>query len=79
MIAQAAWVVSSSQHYPIVRHPALLPPINMALVAGEPAEDISPPEDDSICTEDHCLYAFDTLYCSLTGETPIKVRFPNEK
>ncbi|KAH9482465.1 AMMECR1-like protein [Psilocybe cubensis] len=31
------------------------------------------------CTREHCLHAFDALYCSLTDAEPIPPRFPDEK
>ena len=35
--------------------------------------------EDNVCTPEHCFYAFDTLYCELTGDTPIKPKFADEK
>ncbi|KAG1715957.1 hypothetical protein ID866_1181 [Astraeus odoratus] len=34
---------------------------------------------DDVCTPEHCLHAFDALYCELTGSTPIPPTFPDEK
>ncbi|CAA7259476.1 unnamed protein product [Cyclocybe aegerita] len=36
-------------------------------------------DDDEACTPEHCFYAFDTLYCSLTKSKPIPPTFPDEK
>lgn len=37
------------------------------------------PTEDQICTPEHCYYAFDTLYCALTGSRPIAPKFPDDK
>ena len=31
------------------------------------------------CTAEHCYYAFDTLYCSLTKAKPLSPAFPDNK
>jgi len=35
--------------------------------------------DDQVCLPEHCLYAFDALYCALTAAEPIPPSFPNDK
>lgn len=32
-----------------------------------------------VCTPEHCHYAFDTLYCSLTKAEPISPTFSDDK
>ena len=36
-------------------------------------------ETDNVCTPEHCFYAFDALYCALTGDAPVKPQFADEK
>lgn len=33
----------------------------------------------SVCTPEHCFYAFDTLFCALTSNTSIDPSFPDDK
>ncbi|TCD64337.1 hypothetical protein EIP91_004247 [Steccherinum ochraceum] len=36
-------------------------------------------EDSQVCTPEHCFYAFDTLFTSLTDQTPLPPKFPDVK
>ncbi|KAF9481984.1 hypothetical protein BDN70DRAFT_854104 [Pholiota conissans] len=51
----------------------------MALIPPQPAtlEQVNIKND--ACIRDHCFYAFDTLYCSLTHAKPIPPKFADEK
>ncbi|KAH7931346.1 alport syndrome [Leucogyrophana mollusca] len=51
----------------------------MSLVSASPAKGEIADGGDRVCTEEHCFYAFDTLYCSLTSATPIAPTFPDDK
>ncbi|KAF8974734.1 AMMECR1 domain-containing protein [Flammula alnicola] len=50
----------------------------MALVPPQPQPKEVTEISDS-CTAEHCYYAFDALYCSLTKAKPIPPPFPDEK
>jgi len=50
----------------------------MSLVPAAPAHDQANVKN-SACTREHCFYAFDTLYCSLTKAQPIPPKFADEK
>ncbi|KAH6915214.1 alport syndrome [Coprinopsis sp. MPI-PUGE-AT-0042] len=43
------------------------------------SSDREKPSGDGVCLPEHCFYAFDTLYCSLTREEPIPPQFPDDK
>ncbi|KAF8165097.1 alport syndrome [Crassisporium funariophilum] len=49
----------------------------MSLIPSNPKSSEVDAED--VCTPEHCFYAFDTLYCSLTKAKHIPVTFPDEK
>ncbi|TFK56172.1 alport syndrome [Heliocybe sulcata] len=52
----------------------------MSLVPPDPAVGQMVGEDKpSVCTREHCFYAFDALYCALTSSEPISPNFPDEK
>ncbi|KAA1465980.1 hypothetical protein DENSPDRAFT_746577, partial [Dentipellis sp. KUC8613] len=51
----------------------------MALVPPAPHAHDSLDEESSVCTLDHCFYAFDALYCALTHSEPLPAKFPDEK
>ncbi|KAF8591545.1 hypothetical protein K439DRAFT_1650763 [Ramaria rubella] len=35
--------------------------------------------NDQTCLPEHCFYAFDALFCALTGRIPVPPTFPNDK
>ncbi|KAF9076532.1 AMMECR1 domain-containing protein [Rhodocollybia butyracea] len=50
----------------------------MSLVPPNPAADLV--ESEEVCTAEHCLHAFDALYCALTPSAiHIAPKFPDEK
>jgi len=51
----------------------------MSLLPQYPAQVDNEHDDGQICTPEHCFYAFDTLFCSLTSNSPILPKFPDDK
>jgi len=52
----------------------------MSLVPSDPAAgQVEGEVQSSVCTREHCFYAFDTLYCALTHSKPMPPKFPDEK
>ena len=51
----------------------------MALTPQDPASELSFAEGDNVCTPEHCFYAFDAIYCALTGDEPLDAPFADEK
>lgn len=54
----------------------------MSLLPPNPTSNNHKDDDgggDNVCRPEHCFYAFDTLYCSLTSAEAIPPTFPDEK
>jgi len=51
----------------------------MSLLPQDPAQVENEYNDGQVCTPEHCFYAFDTLFCSLTSNSPISPKFPDDK
>lgn len=54
---------------------AVLPPDTQATHKPVPDGQVDP----DVCTAEHCYYAFDTLYCTLTKAKPISPTIPDKK
>lgn len=59
--------------------PVRLSLVSMSLLPQDPAQADSELDDSRICTPEHCFHAFDTLFCSLTFNSPISPKFPDDK
>ncbi|KII95916.1 hypothetical protein PLICRDRAFT_97478 [Plicaturopsis crispa FD-325 SS-3] len=51
----------------------------MSLIPPAPPSVADASADATVCSQEHCFYAFDTLYCSLTSADPLPVRFVDDK
>lgn len=43
------------------------------------AATVEPEFQEETCIPDHCFHAFDSLFCALTGATPLSPDFPDDK
>ncbi|EJD01478.1 alport syndrome [Fomitiporia mediterranea MF3/22] len=51
----------------------------MSLLESPPAAEEGAVPENKAATPEHCYFAFDTLYCELTGRERVKPTFPDEK
>lgn len=49
------------------------------LTPAAPVAEQADVEEPQVCLPVHAFYAFDTLYCELTGNEPLAPKFPDDK
>lgn len=72
-------VLLPAQVLPAATISSLLQSPMATLTPAAPAAEQADVEESQVCLPVHAFYAFDTLYCELTGHTPLAPKFSDDK